>query len=232
MRVFIGVCFTAVMCLLPLSAGFGQKLSTGEPEPKAIRNPAPEYGDNLKKYGQPGSVSVNVDIDKAGKVKVIGAFGPAAPCADPDSPEVEAIRKAAIEAAANSEFEPTLKKGKPVEVNIYLTYSFNPEHEVTAKQGGPMKPSVISGGILNGRARSLPKPYYPPSAGANRIGGMVTVQVLVSPSGEVINASAISGHPTLRQPAVEAACKAQFPPTLLSGNPVKVSGVLTYNFVR
>ncbi len=92
-------------------------------------------------------------------------------------------------------------------------------------------PKTISGGVLNGKATSLPKPPYPPAARAVRASGAVSVQVLISESGSVISASAVSGHPLLKAAAVAAARGARFSPTLLSGQPVKVSGVITYNFV-
>ena len=92
-------------------------------------------------------------------------------------------------------------------------------------------PKTVSGGVLNGKATSLPKPAYPPAAKAVRASGAVSVQVLISESGSVISASAVSGHPLLRAAAVSAARGARFSPTLLSGQPVKVSGVITYNFV-
>ncbi len=91
-------------------------------------------------------------------------------------------------------------------------------------------PKQISGGVINGKAISLPKPPYPAAARAVRASGSVTVQVLVDESGNVVSASAISGHPLLRPAAASAARGAKFNPTLLSGQPVKVSGVLTYNF--
>ena len=92
-------------------------------------------------------------------------------------------------------------------------------------------PKTVSGGVLNGKATSLPKPAYPPAAKAVRAGGAVSVQVLISETGSVISASAVSGHPLLRAAAESAARGAHFSPTLLSGQPVKVSGVITYNFV-
>ncbi len=92
-------------------------------------------------------------------------------------------------------------------------------------------PRTVSQGVLNGKATSLPKPAYPPAARAVRAGGSVTVQVVISESGSVISASAVSGHPLLRAAAASAARGARFSPTLLSGEPVKVSGVITYNFV-
>src|SRR5215210_782207 len=76
-----------------------------------------------------------------------------------------------------------------------------------------------------------PAPTPPPIAKAARASGTVTVQILVDESGRVVSASAVSGHPLLQQAAVAAARNARFSPTLLSGQPVKVSGVITYNFV-
>jgi len=93
-------------------------------------------------------------------------------------------------------------------------------------------PKQISGGVLNGKATSLPKPAYPPAAKAVGASGSVTVQVLIDESGNVVSATAVSGHPLLRASAVAAARGAKFSPTQLSGQPVKVSGVITYNFVQ
>lgn len=99
-------------------------------------------------------------------------------------------------------------------------------------QNEPVKPArSISGGILNGKAISLPKPAYPPAARAVNAEGAVSVQVLIDEQGAVVSASAVSGHPLLRAAATEAAKGATFSPTLLQGEPVKVSGIITYNFI-
>lgn len=89
----------------------------------------------------------------------------------------------------------------------------------------------ISGGVLNGKAISLPKPQYPPIARAAHASGTVVVQVTIDENGNVIAAHAVSGHPLLQGAAVGAARQARFSPTKLSGQPVKVTGVIQYNFV-
>jgi TonB family protein len=91
--------------------------------------------------------------------------------------------------------------------------------------------TTVSGGVLNGKAISKPRPAYPPRAKAARASGTVTVQILVDESGQVVSAQAVSGHPLLRQAAAAAAQRARFSPTRISGQPVKVSGVVTYNFI-
>lgn len=94
----------------------------------------------------------------------------------------------------------------------------------------PVESRPVSGGVLNGKAVSLPKPQYPPSARTMRAAGVVTVEVLLDEAGKVISARAVDGSPILRQAAVNAARLARFSPTILSGQPVKVAGVITYKF--
>jgi protein TonB len=89
----------------------------------------------------------------------------------------------------------------------------------------------ISGGVLNGKAISLPKPPYPQIAKQAHASGTVVVQVTIDENGGVISAHAVSGHPLLQAVCVAAARQARFSPTKLSGQPVKVTGVITYNFV-
>jgi TonB family protein len=95
----------------------------------------------------------------------------------------------------------------------------------------PKPPRVISKGVITGLAISLPKPNYPALAKQIRLQGQVSVQVLVDESGKVLSAKALNGHPLLLVEAQRAALQARFAPTKLSDQPVRVSGVITYNFV-
>lgn len=107
----------------------------------------------------------------------------------------------------------------------------SPETVVPPKDPGQVGPGkIISGGVLNGKAINLPKPAYPPIARAAKASGTVVVQVLVDEKGNVIEASPISGHPLLQAAAVAAARQATFTPTKLSGQVVRVKGVITYQF--
>jgi TonB family protein len=88
----------------------------------------------------------------------------------------------------------------------------------------------ISGGVLNGKAINLPQPAYPPIARQAHASGTVVVRVVVDENGSVIFAETVSGHPLLRAVSISAARGAKFPPTKLSGVPVKVTGTLIYTF--
>jgi protein TonB len=90
---------------------------------------------------------------------------------------------------------------------------------------------TLSMGVVNGKATNLPKPVYTAIAKAAHANGVVTVQGLIDENGKVISAKAVSGNPLLLRESVQAAYQARFTPTLLSNQPVKVSGVITYNFV-
>jgi protein TonB len=92
-------------------------------------------------------------------------------------------------------------------------------------------PRVVSKGVITGLALSLPKPTYPQIAKQARANGPVNVQVLIDETGKVISAKAVGGHPMLLAAAQQAAYGARFSPTKLGDQAVKVSGVITYNFV-
>jgi protein TonB len=85
---------------------------------------------------------------------------------------------------------------------------------------------------LNGKAISLPKPVYPAIARSAHASGTVIVQVTIDETGKVMSARAVSGHPLLQATSVQAAYQARFSPTRLSGQPVKVTGTISYNFVQ
>ncbi|HJU93129.1 MAG TPA: energy transducer TonB [Pyrinomonadaceae bacterium] len=93
---------------------------------------------------------------------------------------------------------------------------------------GEKKKGPINGGMLNGKAIYLPVPEAPSSEAH----GVVLVAVVVDEQGSVVEAKAVSGPAALHTAAVNAARLARFTPTLLMGEPVKVSGTLSYNFVK
>ena len=133
---------------------------------------------------------------------------------------------------SDSEGRPEGKgSGSPSEIT-----SFDSE-AIKAEPPPPVRPSERklpprSLGVITGKASYLPKPPYPQMAKAVGAGGPVNVQVTIDENGNVISAKAVSGHLMLRQVSEEAARKAKFSPTTLSEVPVKVTGIIVYNFTR
>jgi TonB family protein len=86
-------------------------------------------------------------------------------------------------------------------------------------------------GVINNAANELVAPAYPAAAKTSKASGSVNVKVIIDERGNVVSAAAISGHPLLRSASEKAARNSKFEPTLLSGQPVKITGIIVYNFV-
>jgi TonB family protein len=91
-------------------------------------------------------------------------------------------------------------------------------------------PQRISQSVLEGIVIKRRMPAYPLSARSMNAFGKVQVRIVISEGGNVIEATAISGHPALKTAAVEAARDWLYKPTTLNGVPTKVETVLTFNF--
>ncbi|MEQ1604942.1 MAG: energy transducer TonB [Pyrinomonadaceae bacterium] len=218
-------------------------------EPKVLKQPSPKPVKGTDSTGVYGSVSIKASIDKEGKVSAAEfAEGPGWSCPTVTNKAVVEFREAARQAALKASFLPAKQNNETISSSAILTYLFakpRPEKPSGAKvdrltqlnttdsPGAAVvdPPNGSTAGILNGKAESLEKPIYPAGARAVRAGGTVAMRVVIDVDGTLLSAEPISGHPLLRSAARTAACKSNFAPTLLSGQPVKVAGIITYNFV-
>lgn len=116
-----------------------------------------------------------------------------------------------------------------------LLHKTGQEEQARELEKRPLLPGTssrpVTGSVINGRAISIPKPPYPDEARAARVSGTVLVQVVIDEKGKVIRACAMQGPSLLMRASEVAAYNAVFTPTKLSGQPVKVTGVINYNFV-
>lgn len=109
--------------------------------------------------------------------------------------------------------------------------SLQPENSAPVPNAAKSDVKYINGGVINGKATYLAKPAYPREARVERAGGAITVQTTIGEDGKVIFACAVSGNKLLYEASESAAYQSIFQPTTLAGKPVKVTGVITYNFV-
>ena len=204
----------------------------GQSAPRVLNNPDPAYPPETAELGYGGTVKLTIKVGKDGKVKVIQALGPVAPCSNLKDGRIKKIREAVVDAASKVTFEPIVKDGKPAEVEMNITYSFDSDGKPTkGRDISGAKGRIVEAGVLMGRVKLIARPDYPESARASRLSGAIPVSVLIDVDGRVIAASAIGGHKVLQEPSVEAACKSSIEPVQLSGQPVQVSGVITFTFV-
>jgi TonB family protein len=211
--------------MTPPSDGVPGGVSKGAAAGDVITKVPPVYPATAKQINASGEVQVSIVIDEDGRVVEAKAIR-----------GHPALRSAAEDAARKWVFKPRLLDGKPVKQPGTLTFVFMPpplppSDPPTAETGAETpKKLIVSGGVLQGNAIKRVQPPYPPIAKAARASGPVQVQITISETGEVIEASVISGHPLLRDAAIQAARQWLFQPTELSGVPVKVQGILTFNF--
>ena len=164
----------------------------------------------------PTNTSVANKDDKAGAPKLADTKSMALPSVTPRKTATldSNVGVQLVTSAANTTASPSVR--------------FDAEPPAAPAPRPILKP--VSGGVLNGTALNLPSPSYPDTARRLRMTGVVVVQVVVDETGKVISAEAVSGPSLLKDAAVQAALKARFSPTKLSGQPVKVSGVINYRF--
>jgi len=86
----------------------------------------------------------------------------------------------------------------------------------------------VSKGTMQGQAITKVQPVDPGDVRRFNAAEQVRVQIDISETGRVTNVKAISGHPLLRDAAVEAARKWIFNPTTLDGVPVTKRIVLNF----
>jgi TonB family protein len=137
-------------------------------------------------------------------------------------------------ASAKSTPTNTAVAAKPTEAETKPSDPAPAGKEIKVAEGPALKSLIppegaILGGVLNDIATSLPAPDADAAKDANA-SGTVTVEVLVNEKGVVTSSSVVSGPQPLWRAAGEAARKARFDPPLHNGKPVKVAGVLTYEF--
>src|SRR5215510_12669955 len=117
------------------------------------------------------------------------------------------------------------------ELIIVVSLLFSISLAQTGKTSGAEIAVRKSGIALEQEAINKVEPVFPPIAKAARASGEVKVEVTIDKAGNVISTRVLSGHPLLRDSALAAARQWKFKPTMASGRPAKVSGILTFNFV-
>jgi hypothetical protein len=195
---------------------------------------APEFvvSEEAVAAGIDGTFKAALAIDETGVVTGVTIYGgPAWPCNAPEPSELDAVRSAVRQHLMSVRFTPAMKNGKPRAAEVTLDFAigeaFKRAVEIEkVKDSTAGAARVVKAGVVNGRALRLVKPQ------STGITGVVTIQVLIDEDGNVTKAGVSGGHRYLVARARQAACESKFSPTFLDGEPVKVTGVIMYNFRR
>lgn len=93
------------------------------------------------------------------------------------------------------------------------------------------EPGVINEGYFNGRTSELMKPPYPAAARQMRVGGPVLVEIEINEKGELLFSKAISGEKIFWAVAESAVRRSTFKPVYGCGGPLRIKGIISYNFI-
>jgi protein TonB len=186
--------------------------------PKTTNTPSKNTGESVR------TVLVDSASNPNNPPKNVGVVASSVPPARPDS-----------KLGAFNADPPTPLGSKGVDTGVGTGQTVNiqddPPPPPTPAPTPEVRKIVRINEILNSQAKLLPRPPYPPMAKIAKVQGKVSVQVLIDETGNVVSANVVSGPALLVVEAKRAALQAKFSPTLLNGQAVKVSGVITYNFV-
>ena len=92
------------------------------------------------------------------------------------------------------------------------------------------KPLRIGGNLKTPIKIKDVKPLYPPEAQAARVQGVVILEAVIDPQGQIAATRVLRSIPMLDEAAVSAVQQWQFTPTLMNGEPAAVVMTLTVNF--
>lgn len=209
------------------------RVGGGVQQTKLTKQVKPVYPPLAKQAGVEGTVRLMIVIDKEGLVKEIQSVsGP------------PLLVPAAEEAVRQWRYEPTYLNGKPMEVITQVDVNFTlggrkaaeaaPEGTTAWPPGGTGQqfPSTAAEkGVKriqvppNDQAEKVmysPTPAYPAEAQAAGVRGAVRLNVLIGVDGAVKEVQSVTGHPLLRQAALEAIRQYRYRPTTVDGQPAEV----------
>jgi TonB family protein len=177
-----------------------------------------------------GRVELELRIDKLGNVAGVTVM-----VGNP------ALAGAAVEAFKQYKFRPYMVKESPTEVVCPAVSIFSGTAEGAQSYPGNLDAARTGTAQLSRRLRISAvlldqnkihdeKPRYPGAAQMGHIQGDVVIRVTINKLGRVENLNAVSGHPLLREEALEAVKEWRYKPFLVNGDPVEVDSLVTVQF--
>ena len=91
-------------------------------------------------------------------------------------------------------------------------------------------PIVVGGAVQSAKLLRQIVPAYPPAARQLRISGTVHLLGIIAKDGTIQRLQVLSGHPLLRQAALDAVGQWVYRPTILNGQPVEVEAPIDVIF--
>lgn len=216
------------------------------PLPRRTSAPPATYPWELRRIGGRGALTLQVTIDKSGRVVEVRRLqGPVLQPAI-GSPTDAATERAAADAIVNAAASaigqwhfsaPEAPMTFPITVGFVagqVRYSVSEEPERLPSSLPPAQWAAAEGAIAETRTLKKTKyvrPTYPPAAREKGVKGAVTLEVVIDTDGRVKDARVLRSVPLLDQSAIEATMQARYEPPTVNGIPVTVISTVTHYFM-
>jgi TonB family protein len=209
----------------------------GMAAPKRIKNVAPVWP---KPINERWRFRVHLVLDPSGKVaesRIVQTLvgDPSARPVGPQGDIVPVMRGTAparaglavLAAVRQWRFEPPARAPMLIVTDIGVD---DPPVAASTSKTSMRAPVRIEGNMTPPRKLVDVRPTYPPDAIKARITGIVTIEAVIGPTGDVIDARVVSGVPMLDDAALEAVRQWKFAATQMNGEAVPVIMTVTVNF--
>ncbi len=206
------VSLVGILCLALSSAQEAAQpveISSQEAGELIVHKVAPVYPPLARQARIQGTVTLKATIDKSGAVHTIQLIS-----------GHPMLAPAAIEAVHQWQYKPYTLNGQPVEVETNVLVNFrlagNPPNATANGDAGRVR---VSEAVMRPLRIQQVDAEYPADVRAE---GIVNLDVFLNQSGDVENIKAISGHPMLIPPSIEAVKHWRYRPYTLNGSAVPV----------
>jgi TonB family protein len=193
-----------------------------------IKDVEPRYPEAAKTAGVEGTVKLELVVGRDGRVQDVVVF---------DS--IPLLNQAAIDAAKQWRFEPTVENGVAIPVTFLADVRFTlPTALPTPTPApapppspAPAPPTPPAGGSGIRRTKSV-DPIYPQEAIDAGVSGTVRLLVTVGPDGRVKEAKVTQSIPLLDKAAVDAVMQWEYEPNVQNGVAVPMTISVSVTFGR
>jgi|GEM_PF-663039 len=218
----------AILLLLLIAVGpltaQAQNSTEGIIPPKAVYKVDPVHPPELFEKAIEGTAIIVAMVDLFGSIS---------------NPSVESATHeefgiAAMLAASEWIFEPAMKHGVPLEIQVKIPFKFDVsfEHKLNVELGREVFKKIEVPIIPSSELEEAPLPsfvpalvdFYPVELKGSEISAAISMEFIISPTGTVLNPRIISSSARgFEEAAIRAAAEMRYKPVFLQGQPAYVS---------
>ena len=174
LKLLILLSFSVLLLSVTVTAQWGGTKKRKIKSMPAVALPAEAAAEYLS-----GLMLAQVTVDRSGKVTSVKRIvGPDWTCPNYESPGLKVLRNYVEDTAKQVIFEPVAPDADQDAKEQWIEFKFAKAPKSDANEQAP-KTLTVKGGVVNGKAISLPRPKLSDEARVAKVHGMVEVRLLI-----------------------------------------------------